>query len=309
MALDLQEHFQKLDIEPDCLPFCPPDNVERRREKFDEVPRYLFRIFTPKSQGTTNEVWTKSKDARSSVRSKVATSMIDIFARDNKEETAAMLYRHLRWWKGPDDNLVSWTSSLLFALIYIFNLHANSRDGSAFEDIYLCIIDTSNFPEHVFLRDMDLIRAYRSVNQDLRNFESLRMRKRRGFSGYFYFGEYFSQGALKIKDKCQIVSSRRLIEHGLYCIRPEFRNFANWKRMENPPWANPTVELREGFYCTNDKSKEISAEQLQVALNIAQVFEQRWRLPIAVNMIAMTASRSRDERVLAAFRENTFTGP
>ncbi|QGA15961.1 hypothetical protein EYB26_003628 [Talaromyces marneffei] len=307
MALDLQEQFQKLDIVPDCLPFCPPEDVERRREKFDEIPRYLFRIFTPKSQGTTDEVWTKSKDARPSARSTVATSMIDIFARGNKEETAAMLHRHLRWKEGPNDNLVSWTSSLLFALIYVFHLHANSRDGSAFEDIYICIIDTSNFPEQVFLRDIDLIRAYRSVSQDLQEFETLRMKKRFGFSGYFYFGEYFSQGALKIKDKCQIVSSRRLIENGLYCIRPEFRTFANWKRMANPPWANPTVELREAFYFTNEKSKEMSAEQLQAALNVAKVFEQRWRLPMAANLIALTASRSRDERILEAFRENAFT--
>jgi hypothetical protein len=156
---------------------------------------------------------------------------------------------------------------------------------------------------------MDLIRAYRSVNQDLREFEKLRMKKRIGFSGYFYFGEYFSQGALKIEDKCQIVSSRRLIEHGLYYIRPEFRNFATWKRMEKPPWANPTVELRESFYCTNEKSKEISAKQLQVALDIAQIFEQRWRLPMAANLIALTASRRRDERILEAFQENAFTGP
>ncbi|KAH6714588.1 hypothetical protein BKA61DRAFT_605536 [Leptodontidium sp. MPI-SDFR-AT-0119] len=52
---------------------------------------------------------------------------------------------HPQWWKGHEDNLVSWTSSLLFALVYIFHLHANSNDRSAFDDIHLCIIDTNQF--------------------------------------------------------------------------------------------------------------------------------------------------------------------
>jgi hypothetical protein len=78
--------------------------------------------------------------------------------------------------EGPEDNLVSWTSSLLFAIAYIFHLHANSRDGSTF-NISLCIVDTTGFPKRVFLRDMDLIRAYCSFDEDLQNFERLRLRK------------------------------------------------------------------------------------------------------------------------------------
>jgi hypothetical protein len=47
----------------------------------------------------------------------IPNARLDIFARDDEREVADMLNRHLRWWKGDKDNLVSWTSSLLFALV------------------------------------------------------------------------------------------------------------------------------------------------------------------------------------------------
>jgi hypothetical protein len=74
-----------------------------------------------------------------------------------KDQFTSMLFRYLDWYKGPEDNLVSWTSSLLFVLVYIFHLYANLTDGLTFDDIHLCIIDTISFPRGVFLRDMDLI--------------------------------------------------------------------------------------------------------------------------------------------------------
>lgn len=242
MALDtLQNQLQTLNlVEPEYLPFRPTGDVERRHETFDDAPRYLFRVLTPRSQGITNRSWAKSMD----VRYEAANSREDIFARVDRQRTAEMLYRHLRWWKGPDDNLVSWTSSLLFALTYIFHLHANTTHGLGFDNINLCIIDTSCFPEAVFLRDMDLIRAFRSAGNDLRNFEGLRSKRSRRFSGCYYFGEYLSQGALKIEGKCQIVSAQDIISQGLYDIRPEFEEFANWEPEPYPPWADPVIELR-----------------------------------------------------------------
>lgn len=115
---------------------------------------------------------------------------IDLFARVDKGQVAGMVYRHLRWRKGDSDNLVSWTSLLL--LVYVFHLHANTSDRSTFGNIHLCIMDTTCFPKGVFLQDMDLIRAYRSFDSELENFEDLRSKKYRYLSGYFYFGEYLS---------------------------------------------------------------------------------------------------------------------
>jgi len=60
--------------------------------------------------------------------------------------------------KHLQDSLVPWTSSLLFALVYMLDLHANSKDKSAFDDTHLCIIDTNQFRKASFLRDIDLIK-------------------------------------------------------------------------------------------------------------------------------------------------------
>lgn len=107
-----------------------------------------------------------------------------------------MVAGHLPWSiTGTEDNLVSWTSSLLYALVYIF-YHLVEVDNIGTFDIHICVIDTSDSPEEVFLRDLDLIRAYRSFSTQLYSFDTLHcICKREGFWGHFYFGEYFPQVA------------------------------------------------------------------------------------------------------------------
>lgn len=151
---DIADELRALSLsDSEYFLFRPSSDKAWLREKFDDIPRYLFRVFTPKSCGTTDRFWAKSMDARHATEN----SRVDIFAREDNEQVASMLHTHLHWWEGPEDNLVSWTSSLLFALVYIFHLHANSRDGTAFNDIFIYIIDTTKFPKAVFLQDMDLI--------------------------------------------------------------------------------------------------------------------------------------------------------
>lgn len=219
-----------------------------------------------------------------------------------------MIHRHLRWKPGDGHNLVSWTSSLLFALVYIFHLRANLSDGSVFEQINLCIIDTSTFPDGVFLRDLDLIRFYRSYDEGLRNFEPLRSKKRKGFSGHYYFGEYLSQGALKIEGKCQIVSAQELMDRGLFSIRSEFGDFARWTPQERPPWANDVIELRQRFYTSKSERPGISEEGLQAAHDISRLFDAPWRLVMAANLIALAPPRVDDGIFLAWLRQDAIAG-
>ncbi|KAK1564210.1 uncharacterized protein LY79DRAFT_684048, partial [Colletotrichum navitas] len=101
----------------------------------------------------------------------------DIFARAKKSPVVAIVNAHLRWYTSSSDNLVSWMSSLLFALVYIFYLRASARDRLAFENISVCIVDTTCFPPGGFLQDLDLIWAYKSSNSELALFETLRLKK------------------------------------------------------------------------------------------------------------------------------------
>ncbi|KAK4245800.1 hypothetical protein C7999DRAFT_16027 [Corynascus novoguineensis] len=301
-ALSLYDADFNPDPNPVCLPFCPTGDKEWVQEKF-EVPRYLFRVFTPKSCGYTDILWAKSMDARGAK----STSSLDIFARDDKR-VAEMLYLHLNWWKGPEDNLVSWTSSLLFAIVYIFYLHASHRDGSDFNDISLCVLDTTDLPKGVLLRDMDLIRAYSSSHKRLQQFERFRLQKKHEkYSGSFYFGEYFSQGALKIEGKCQIVSAQEMIGRGLYDLQPEFKTFAEWEKQEKPPWANPVIMIREIYYQAELNWQRISMNEREAAMNIAALFGPRWRLPMAANLIAMLPHRVEESDILQAFRAVSFS--
>ena len=248
---------------------------------------------------TVGSTQIRPKQVRQNARQSPEKSKVDVFARQDNKEVASILYRHLRWWEGSEDNFVSWISSLLFALIYIFHLHANDRDGSAFDNIFLCIIDTTKFPKEVFLRDMDLIEAYSPFDADLKNFKD-RVRKK------MYFGEYLSQGALKIEGKCQIVSAQAMIDQGLYDLRLEFEEFARWKLQPKPPWAKPVVDLRKDLF--HIESPAISYEKLQIVVNIAKLFGPYRKLPIAANLVALLPGPQEDVAIIQAFRANIFTG-
>lgn len=294
---DISGGLQSLSLDPPELLFDPTDEQGWLRDTFNNVPRYLFRVYTPNSRGRTDRVWTKSMDATHSD----PNSQVDIFARDEPWEVAGMLERHLRWQEGLEDNFVSWTNSLLFAIVYMFHLHANTTNGSTFDDISLCVVDTTSFSKGVFLRDLDLISAFRIYNEGLQNFANLR-------SGSYYFGEYLSQGALKIQDKCQIVSAKAMIDQGLYTLQPEFRSFAQWPKQSRPPWAYPVLQLREDFQKGPAKRQETRQQEQQAAVDIGGIFGERWRLPVSANLFALRPRRRRDRHILAAFRSESFTG-
>lgn len=124
------------------------------------------------------------------------------------------------------------------------------------------------------------------------------------FAGSFYFGEYRSQGALRIEDKCQIISAQAIIDQRLFLLQPEFK-----KPMEKrePTWANEVVRLREAFYQKKADRQQIMKEELQAVINIAQLFGPRWRLPIAANLMALLPRRRGDSAILHAFRAPPFT--
>ncbi|KAJ3479331.1 hypothetical protein NLG97_g8345 [Lecanicillium saksenae] len=232
-------------------------------------------------------------------RWKSANYMVDIFDRTPKFRTAEMIHRHLEWHEGADDNLVSWTSSLLFALVYIFHLHANIRNRTEFQDIQLCVLDTSGLPDDAFIRDMDLVDAFQDEYQPLRDFKNMRRT--------YYFGEYLSQGALKIEGRCDIITAKCMIKHGLYDIRPEFEEFASWEVRPRPPWANPTRDLRRIISLEKSERPGITTAGLQAALGIAHEFDAPWRLPMAASLIALAAPRTDDKEILVSFRSSIFT--
>ncbi|RMJ25272.1 hypothetical protein PHISP_03848 [Aspergillus sp. HF37] len=286
-------HLNDTPNEPECLPFFPPEHMEI---SLDSVPRFLFRIATPFSDGETNETWVHSQSASEDA----PLSKEDIFTNlspQRREDVAGTLNKHLRWWPkdGPEDNFVSWTSSLLFALRYIYYRYSSSKDGSSLEDIKLCVVDTTRFPRGTFVCDLDLIEAFRHFNRyhspgrDLENLQ--RMRKRD-----YYFGEYLSQGSLKVAGKCQIVSADVFFDGDrLHHVQPLFERIAHVPRNIDATWANVVRRDREAIW-TNPQPSEHLFRPMMAVDEIAAKFGPEWKFPMAVYLAALvTQARKPDD--------------
>lgn len=276
--------FDKLAIDTtqtttqECLPFNPPS----ARPDLAPIDRYLFRIFDHRTQGENSNKFMRSRGARLGD----STSSTDVFARTDVADVAAMLNRHLRWFsvESENDNLVSWTSSLLFALQYAIFRH--SSDGTAFKDIKLCVVDTKGLPAKAFINDMDLISAFSAHDSNLASLRRLRNRQRQGYNGYYYFGEYLSQGSLQVEGSCSIVSVQDLIDCGLFSLRPELQNYGN----QQPSWANKTIELRQIFFYKNPAAT-LDTAKVEAAMNIGDLFGGRWKLPVAAAFLSLQPYR------------------
>lgn len=241
------------------------------------IPRYLFRVYTPQSDGATDDRWARSRDALHSRRS----AEEDIFQTTDPTSTAKRVDHHLRWRRGQrQDNLTSWTSSLLFAVQYTFYRNSSCDDTSSMENIRICIIDTKQLDPSVFIRDMDLMAAFSQFDPSLASLRDFRDR------GEHYYGEYLSQGALKIGGRCQSASVQDMCARGLLSLRPEFQEaFGNALY----GWALPVVRSRRTL---NDAQQQgVNPEWLEVAIRIGCIFGSGWQLPVAINLAALLPGR------------------
>ncbi|KAJ5636266.1 uncharacterized protein N7484_009579 [Penicillium longicatenatum] len=274
----------------DCLPFHPHEGEKWLNDNFQKVPQYLFRVsFHRKSDGETTKIWAKSKDAKESNTGQ-ETNILD----GDRTDMADMLWRHLQWRSGSPSNLLSWTSSLLFALQYMFYRH--HRDRVALEDITLFIIDTAQFPKEAFARDMDLISIFSKFDSRLRNLQELRTRNTSNCSECYYFGEYFSQGALKIEGKCGSATAREIIDNGLFYLRAEFIDSLN----DEKKWAKRVLELRQCFIevKVGDETQDELELQVAVAFGIGSLFGSSWAPPIAASLLGLRPRSARDVDII-----------
>lgn len=298
----LIENFQSLDVaddadgdqpDPTCLPFNPGRDFDSVQEKLSRVDRYLFRLFDKHSDGSTNHVWVKSRDAENSR----PTGDIDIFARDDRGAATQALRRHLQWHSQSDkeeDNFVSWTSSLLLVLQYAF--YRSKRFGDIdFAKMFICVVDTSLLPDRVFINDMALIEAFAPYDptkyKSLPGLKKLRERE-------YYFGEYLSQGALRIEGCCSIASMRHIIDDGLAFLRPEFGRVEAF----NGEWANGVITLRKAFDVSEIRYLAMDSE-VDAALRIGKRYEPSWEVPIALAFLALKPRPNWDETIIKAFRK------
>ncbi|KAL2843080.1 hypothetical protein BJX68DRAFT_270404 [Aspergillus pseudodeflectus] len=274
--------------EPGHLLFNPSKNSKLPTGALDNIPRYLFRVVSPLSDGHTDSTWVRSKAACQNLR----YSQEDIFDNLDSQKRHAVAHAlnlHLRWWSedGVVDNFVSWTSSLLFALQYIYYRHHHKRDGSSLEDIKLYVVDTTSFPRGTFLRDLDLMQAFFDPSdrsrEGLNSFRKLR-------EGSYYFGEYLTQGSLRITDKHQVVSASSLFRGDLLQrLQPVLLDI--WDSPdEEPRLANAVRDLRGLIWPVGTFDPPSATEmrrRLLAVEEITNLFDEGWRFPLAVYFAAL----------------------
>ncbi|KAK3361868.1 hypothetical protein B0T24DRAFT_538371 [Lasiosphaeria ovina] len=222
-----------------------------------DVPRYLFRTFDPASSGRNDDYVFASLG---SISAKSWRSKVDFLSR-GEEEAAGMLHGHLTkscFGAGIDgDNLVSWSSSLIFVIQYAIWRCYHRRCANS--EVKICAVDTTKFPQGQFVRDMTLIRAYRqtsNLENEIRRFFHFRLD-----NPCYDNGEYLSQGELHHRGRSCVFSLDQLTEAGLHGLYPEFaENTAKNK------WTNRVRDLRSGW------SNEHTTTQLDIerALGVAR---------------------------------------
>lgn len=295
MAMEASESgTANLNLEANHLLFRPPSDMAWLHDSLRDIPQYLFRLSTPESDGTTNSIWVESY----SVVKKRPGRQQDYFARADRAQAADEINRHL-WWKPKNnDNLVSWTSSLLFVLQYAAyrNARAGDEDLTCPANIHICVVDTTRFKTGTFIQDMDLIRAFKAhsspqprLREDLSGLRSLRNKQHRTLSGGFYFGEYLSQGALRVHNKICSITIASLLDYNILALQPELGSNAE-------EWANEVIRLREPFY--KNETYPLSEEQTKAVVAITEHFDPRWRLAWAANLLCLLP-RSLKDKALA----------
>ncbi|KAI0965043.1 hypothetical protein F4678DRAFT_476893 [Xylaria arbuscula] len=238
---------------------------------FEEIPQYLFRTFDQKSSGINNTAIIASQMSIDRPKE----SRTDILSVDNRT-AENKLGSHLQksfFSAPPSDNLVSWTSSILFALQYA--LYRSHLPGLSPADIKICAVETGKFPQGQFARDMWLIRAYREtatmIGGDTRRFFQFRYDNQD-----YYNGEYLSQGLVTLSSRSSIVSLETLIQSGLYSLYPDLTSTTD-------KLANRVRDLRDLW----GNEIQTTLQELENALEIAKTFNALEALDIAVLLLSL----------------------
>lgn len=227
-------------------------------QSFDDKypPRYLFRVFDGKSRGRNYEYEVASQ-ATCSV-DEPDKSKSDLFSTNGDIAPTKMLYKHLTSRHFKPDNLVSWTSSLLFAIQYAVYRCQYYETPPA--DVKICAVDMTKFPRGQFVRDLHLIRVYNNnyapnFVPGSHDFFDFRLRDAR-----YRNGEYLSQGVVNLTGRSCVTSLKALASSGLYKLYPEFEDPKGKNK-----WANRVLELRRKWVGERSSTAEEGSTARKIA--------------------------------------------
>ena len=265
-----------------ALPFDPSPYHRQHTPLFNRnlTPRYLYRLVAPQTAGSTT--------TSTVVLPTAIQHQTDIFHLPT-QNAATLLLNHLLWERGHEDgcNLMSWTSSLLFAFQYA--LYRHRKDGDDLNQIQLIILDTTLFPRGTFMQDMEIMRSFAASDSRLQRFVEFRESK-------YYFGEYISQGRLSIQNRCACTSVQKMIDLGLFQLLAD----------RTQCWPKRVLAFREQF--TRGKLVPTPDFHVETAVDISrQCFGRQWAVPVAIMLLALLPRKADDTTLMEGFKAR-FTG-
>lgn len=315
--------------EEDAYSFFKVSNVfdNNQQDVFKGIPQYLFRVHDQFSTGitSTTEVCSPAIVAlrdehdyppppSSSSCTKKQTAPTD-FSSLKPKDAKDYLNNHLRWTCGiyythqqhGPCNLMSWTSSLLFALQYALYRHGHGKSyysSADLSDIKILVVDTTRsviidgkgssvFTRHPFLRDLQAIKGCK-LNEELNGSSgTLEQLHRWRDSGMYYPGEYLSQGRLALDPgHCHEVSLGDLVERGLFEVCPGLVDKKRWVRLAKRVNELRVLPLRCCSSTTYDR--DVLRDTLGAVVNVARAFGSL-EGPVAVHLLGLSRVDPRGE--------------
>lgn len=172
-----------------------------------------------------------------------------------------MLENHLLWSGLADDQFISWTSSLLWAL-----QHAIRKDFQGDTDVQICVLDTSKIQTGSFFSASELLRIYRVPDEGK-------------LAHRYYNAEYLYHGGLFVYGSSSTVSFSTLRECGLFSLLPE---------LDDPrykPLLCRTVQyLRVTMVSV---LRPVAPIEGRTALQLASLFGKKLIMPMMVALLSL----------------------
>ena len=193
----------------------------------------------------------------------------------------AKLRKHLNWAIHNDDEFISWTSSLLWALQFA----VRKTKFSAEHELRVCVLDTSRFITGTFLSASHLIQTF-----GLAAFSDCTVE--------YHTTTYLAHGSLNVQNCSRTVSLACLRENGLFDLLPELED-EYWK----PRLFLRVRNLRQTLVVSAVNS--LSEGTCQGALRVASSFGGEWAMPMTMAFLALrgTGTSQNHEVLLQLIRD------
>ena len=231
-----------------------------------DTPRYLFRTYSPGSEGSNGASgFLSTADCNSFSEARSLDHVSPRNARD-------ILRDHITWQCPADDTLISFTSSFLFALQHAIRKIATCRRGTTEENCFISIIDTSKYPPGTFLSTLSLLEKYK-LDETTDKF----------LLHEYHAAEYLAEDELSMLQGSSIhVSFATIISEGnLFSIMPELNVEAHKRNL-----IKRLEQLRLLWYY---RERAITTQDIDKARKLALCFGDKWVPVIMIWALAMKA--------------------